>query len=104
MRKQKHGDVVLVKFPSSVPSRREQEGQRPAIVVGIPLGVVRYPTIVVVPLTTQNGLWAQENSNVYPKLPAGIGRLKQDSIVLLDQILAVDVRRVVSYLVVKPPK
>jgi mRNA interferase MazF len=97
VRKLKRGDVVLVQFPSSVPSGHEQEGQRPAIVVGIPLGVVRYPTVVVVPLTTQGGPWAKENSQVYPLLPAGSGQLKQDSIALLDQVRAVDVQRIVRY-------
>lgn len=98
VRKLKQGDVVLVKFPSSLPPGHEQEGQRPAIVVGVPIGAIRYPVIIVVPLTTQGGTWARENPNVYPQLQAGIARLKQNSIALLDQVRAVDARRVISYL------
>jgi mRNA interferase MazF len=30
------GDVITAKFPNQNPSGREQEGYRPAIVVGIP--------------------------------------------------------------------
>ncbi|NEP19332.1 MAG: type II toxin-antitoxin system PemK/MazF family toxin, partial [Leptolyngbya sp. SIO4C1] len=46
----------------------EQQGIRPAVVVGIPL------------------------------LPAGVGNLTQTSVVLLDQIRAVDARRIVRYI------
>lgn len=92
------GDVVLVSLPSHQPKGHEQEGRRPAIVVGIPTGVVRYPIILVAPLTTQIGEWVQKNANLYPQLAAGVGGLSQNSVVLLDQIRAVDAERVVSYL------
>ena len=47
-------DVVTVQFPSQVPRGKEQEGFRPAIVVGLPsrLGKLRFPLVVVVPMTT----------------------------------------------------
>jgi mRNA interferase MazF len=48
------GDVIAAKFPSQNPSGREQEGYRPAIVVGLPsrLGRLRFPLVFVVPMTT----------------------------------------------------
>jgi len=92
------GDVILVKFPSHQPRGREQEGQRPAVIVGIPQGTVRCPVILVAPLTTQVGDWAVENPTLYPRLEAGIGRLSKTSIVLIDQLKAIDVRRVIAYL------
>ena len=92
------GDVILVKFPSHQPRGREQEGQRPAVIVGIPQGTVRYPVILVAPLTTQLGDWAIENPTLYPRLESGIGGLSRTSIVLIDQLRTVDVRRVVTYL------
>jgi mRNA interferase MazF len=92
------GDIVLVTLPSHQPHGREQEGQRPAIIVGIPQGKVRYPIIVIAPLTTQIGDWAIDNPDLYPRLEVGMGGLSRVSIVLLDQLRALDARRVVAYL------
>ncbi|NJO75721.1 MAG: type II toxin-antitoxin system PemK/MazF family toxin [Leptolyngbyaceae cyanobacterium RM1_406_9] len=91
------GDVVLVSLPSHQPQGREQEGKRPTVIVGIPQGKLRYPVILVVPLTTQMGDWVEKNSVLYPRLEAGVGNLSQPSIVLLDQVRAIDVQRVVAY-------
>jgi len=55
------GDVVLITLPSHQPKGYEQEGKRPAIVVGILDGELRYPVVLVVPLTTQTGKWAEAN-------------------------------------------
>ncbi|WP_292760831.1 type II toxin-antitoxin system PemK/MazF family toxin [Nostoc sp. NOS(2021)] len=49
------GDVVIVILPTSNPRGREQQGTRPAVVVGIPWGEVRYPMLMIAPLTTQSG-------------------------------------------------
>jgi mRNA interferase MazF len=92
------GDVLLVALPSHEPRGHEQEGVRPAIVIGIPWGPVRYPVVIVVPLTTQSGIWARENPTLYFPLPAGAGGIPKASIVLIDQVRAVDVRRVRGYL------
>lgn len=91
-------DVILVQLPSHQPRGREQEGQRPAVIVGIPSGKVRYPVVLIAPLTTQLGDWAMENPELYPQLEAGTAGLSRVSIVLLDQVRSLDVRRVVSYL------
>ena len=94
------GDVVTAKFPSQNPSGREQEGYRPAIVVGIPsrLGKLRFPLVFVVPMTTDRGQeWADINSNLYVRFSAGIAGLKSPSIALLDQVRAIDIYRIVAY-------
>jgi mRNA interferase MazF len=94
------GDVVTVKFPSQVPRGREQEGFRPAIVVGLPsrLGKLRFPLIFVVPMTTDRGQdWVKNSPNLYVRFAAGVAGLKSPSIALLDQVRAVDVSRVVAY-------
>jgi mRNA interferase MazF len=94
------GDVVTVKFPSQVPRGREQEGFRPAIVVGLPsrLGKLRFPLIFVVPMTTDRGQdWVRNSPNLYVWFAAGVAGLKSPSIALLDQVRAIDVSRVVLY-------
>ena len=94
------GDVVTAKFPSQDPSGREQEGYRPAIVVGLPsrLGKLRFPLIFVVPMTTDRGQeWADINSELYVRFSAGVAGLKSPSIALLDQARAIDVSRIVAY-------
>ncbi|PZO44242.1 MAG: type II toxin-antitoxin system PemK/MazF family toxin [Pseudanabaena frigida] len=94
------GDVVTAKFPSQNPSGREQEGYRPAIVVGIPsrLGKLRFPLVFVVPMTTDRGQeWANINPNLYVRFSAGVANLKSPSIALLDQVRAIDISRIVAY-------
>ena len=94
------GDVVTAKFPAQNPSGREQEGYRPAIVVGIPsrLGKLRFPLIFVVPMTTDRGQeWADINPNLYVRFSAGVANLKSPSIALLDQVRAIDISRIVAY-------
>ena len=94
----KCGDVVFVNLPSHNPKGHEQEGRRPAVIVGVPLKDVRYPVVVVVPLTTQFGGWVNKNSALYPIIQAGTAGLPQKSVALCDQIRAVDIQRVIGYL------
>ncbi len=94
------GDVVLAKFPEQDPQGREQQGLRLAVVVALPeqIGTPRFPLIVVVPLTTDRGQsWANASPDLYPKLEAGDGGLISASIVLLDQVRALDVNRVLRF-------
>lgn len=94
------GDVVTVRFPQQNPQGREQEGYRPAIVVGFPirLGVPRFQLIVVIPMTTNHGqAWAMTSLDLYPPLSAGVAGLRLPSIALLDQVRAIDVNRIVEY-------
>lgn len=93
------GDVVLAFFPRHEPPGHEQEGPRPAIVVGIPdtLGHPRFPTVFLVPLTTDHGQeWAALSPALYPRLSAGTASLPRDSLALLDQARALTLARVIS--------
>ncbi|MEC4892505.1 MAG: type II toxin-antitoxin system PemK/MazF family toxin [Oscillatoria sp. PMC 1051.18] len=94
-------DVVIVIFPQQNPQGREQVGYRPAIVVGVSdrVATPRFDLIVVVPLTSDRGqTWAQSSPELYPHLVAGVAGLPRNSLVLLDQIRAIDLNRVVRYL------
>ncbi|AIS52626.1 growth inhibitor [Thermoanaerobacter kivui] len=91
------GDILLFVFPKNNPKGHEQEGIRPAIVIVPPKENSRYPVTIVIPLTTQSGEWAH-NTKLYRKIPAGEGGLPQDSIALIDQVRAMDVRRIKAYI------
>lgn len=94
------GDVVTARFPEQNPQGREQQGIRPAIVVGFParLGVLRFDLVIVVPLTTNRGQdWAIASPQLYPVFPSGVTGLRSSSIALLDQVRAIDVRRILNY-------
>ncbi len=94
-------DIIIVRFPCQNPQGREQEGIRPALIVGFPqaIGNPRYPLILVAPLTTNRlQSWAINSPNLYPQLSIGVANLPQNSLILLDQIRAIDLNRVVRYL------
>ncbi|MBN3869199.1 MAG: type II toxin-antitoxin system PemK/MazF family toxin [Nostoc sp.] len=97
------GDVIIVTLPTSTPRGREQQG-RPAVVVGIPWGEVRYPMLMIAPLTTQSGSWVFNNPSLYPRLSAGAAGLPLSSIVLLDQTRGLDINRVLAYLGILTPE
>lgn len=87
------GDIVIARFPTQNPQGREQEGVRPALVVGIPqrLGNPRFPLLLVAPMTSaRSQTWAAASPELYPTLPAGEAGLPQNSIILLDQVRAID--------------
>ena len=88
------GDVLVVSLPGHIPPGREQEGLRPAVVVGIPPNPLRFPVLILAPLTTQRGTWSDANRLTYPELAAGVGGLSRPSTVLLDQIRACDAARI----------
>jgi mRNA interferase MazF len=92
------GDIVLASLPKRIPPMHEQQGTRPVVVVGILPGKTRFLLAIVAPLTTQIGEWVDVNPTVYPVLPAGAGNITQRSVVLLDQVLAVDARRLRQYI------
>jgi mRNA interferase MazF len=63
------------------------------------LGVPRFPLMVVVPMTSERSQsWAIDSPNLYPKLAAGEAGLPRNSIILLDQVRAIDLNRLVRYL------
>jgi mRNA interferase MazF len=92
------GDIITARFPIHTPSGHEQEGLRPALVVGLPDKVAspRFSMILLAPITTDRGqTWA--NTALYPKLSKGSHGLVSDSIVLLEQIRSLDASRVEKY-------
>ncbi|MBD2514465.1 type II toxin-antitoxin system PemK/MazF family toxin [Nostoc sp. FACHB-973] len=94
------GDIVTARFPQQNPQGREQEGYRPAIVVGFPnrLGIPRFSLIIVIPITTDKGqTWALTSPDLYPRFAPGVAGLSSPSIILLDQIRVIDVSRIVDY-------
>lgn len=95
------GDIVVIQMPQHLPRGTEQEGQRPALVVGIPevLGDPRVPRVLVAPLTTDRyQTWSQRSPEPYPRLSAGTTGLTADSVLLLDQLRAVSMACIASYL------
>lgn len=94
------GDVISVLFPEHLPSGREQQGFRPAVIVGKPerLEEPRFEIVIVVPLTTDREQeWAKHSPALYPRLARGVARLHSPSICLLDQIRAIGAERVRGY-------
>lgn len=95
--KPREGMVLWVELGRRLPPGHEQEGRRPALLVGVPsrIGQPRFPILLVVPVTTYRGqAWAETSPRLYPRLKAGAGNLPRESIVLLDQLQVLDVSRV----------
>ncbi len=91
------GSIVTAVFPVHHPSAHEQEGYRPAVVVGLPelAGTPRFGLLIVVPMTTDRGQgWARTSPQLYPRYPAGTADLRSPSICLLDQLRALSLARV----------
>ena len=64
------------------------------MILGVPTKP-RFATVIIAPLTRDtNQAWALENPALYPRLPSGTGGLPLASIVMLDQIKAVDINRI----------
>ncbi|QSJ16504.1 hypothetical protein JYQ62_33115 [Nostoc sp. UHCC 0702] len=61
------GDVLTASFPQQNPQGREQEGCRPAIVVGFPnrLGIPRFSLIVVIPMKLIEAKHGQSLHQIY---------------------------------------
>jgi mRNA interferase MazF len=100
------GDVVIVSLPERNPQGREQEGERPCVIVAIPdlLGTPRFPLITVVPFTdllnegtTKHKWWVDRSPHLYPIFPKGTANLWKDCVALIDQMQAVDCRRIRAY-------
>lgn len=99
-RRIKIGDIVSTEFPEHDPQGREQEGLRPAVVVGLPerLGTPRFAVLLLTPMTSdRKSRWARIAPDLYPRYPKGTAGLRSDSICLLDQVRALDARRVFRY-------
>jgi mRNA interferase MazF len=94
------GAIITAAFPEQMPQGREQQGYRPAIVVGFPdtVAVPRFPLVMVIPLTSDRGQsWAIKSPSLYPRFPVGVAGLRSPSIALIDQVRALDISRIVAY-------
>jgi mRNA interferase MazF len=94
------GDVISALFPVHVPGGREQQGYRPAVVVGVPerLDIPRFEVIIVVPMTTDRGQdWLERSPALYPRLEKGTANLRSPSICLLDQVRSIGAERIRGY-------
>ena len=91
---------MTARFPESKPAGREQAGDRPAIVVGVPdfIEAPRYPGLILVPLTSQVQHYLGRSSVLYPRFPTRVGGLTRDSVALTDQVRFLDHRRLTGYL------
>lgn len=84
------GTVVLVGLDPTV--GHEQEGTRPCVLVSDSdvAANARFPMLAVVPVTGTAG-----EGVLYPRVEAGSGGLRRRSWALIDQLRAIDKRRVV---------
>jgi len=88
----KIGTVVAVALPTRDPRGIEIEGLHPAIVLAVISA--RLDLAWIVPVITDRGYaWIDSNPGLYLRVPGGTGGLNHDSIVLLDQLQAVDLHR-----------
>jgi mRNA interferase MazF len=86
------GTIVSVAFPTRDPQGREIVGLHPAVVLAVISA--RLDLAWVAPMTTDRGYaWIDAYPGLYHRLPAGTGGLAHDSVLLLDQIQAVDLTR-----------
>lgn len=87
------GDVVLCDLNPVVGT--EQAGVRPALVLQIDWANAVSPHTIIAPFTTKIRR-ALLPSHVF--VPAGIGGLSQDSVLLCEQIRVIDKRRILKVL------
>lgn len=90
------GQLINALLPERTPHGYELKGERPCVLLVDPSDVqsLRYPMLIVAPLTTKE----LDSLPLYPRLDEGTGGLPRASTVLLDQLLAVDTRRVRGYI------
>ena len=88
----KKGDVYFASLNPIVGS--EQDGERPVVVVQNNLANKHSPTIIVVPITT-----VLKKMELPTHIPINKNRfLKKDSMILVEQIRAIDKKRLKAYL------
>lgn len=87
------GDVVLCDLNPITGT--EQAGIRPAVILQVDRANAVSPHTIIAPFTTKIRR-ALLPSHVF--IPAGVGGLSQDSVVLCEQIRVVDKRRIIKVL------
>ena len=73
----------------------EQAGLRPALVIQVDRANVASPHTIIIPCTTKI---RQVKLPSHVRMPAGVGGLSEDSILLCEQIRVIDKRRLVRRL------
>ena len=86
----RRGDVFLVDLNPVVGA--EQAGIRPALVIQIDKANVASPHTIIIPFTTKI---REVKLPSHVKIPAGVGGLAEQSILLCEQIRVIDKRRLV---------
>lgn len=86
------GTILFADFGESAPPGHEQAGPRPCVVLGVPSAIqaTRFPMLVVAPMTTAE----LPAGPLYPRLQVEMGGLTREGTVLLDQVRALDVKRI----------
>jgi len=92
------GDIVLISLQNKSTEELSLIDQRPAIVVACPKINLRYPVIIVVPLTTQPVPQIMNFPQMEIKVPKNSGALTRESIALIDQLRSIDIDKVQAYL------
>ena len=87
------GDIVLCDLNPVIGT--EQAGIRPAVILQIDRANAVSPHTIIAPLTTRIRRAILPSHAV---LPAGVGSLEQDSVVLAEQLRVVDKRRIIRVL------
>lgn len=87
------GDVILCDLNPVIGT--EQAGIRPALVVQIDRANTASPHTIIVPFTTRIRRAVLPSHTL---IPAGIGGLTHDSVVLCEQIRVIDKRRIIRVL------
>ncbi|MBU5669617.1 type II toxin-antitoxin system PemK/MazF family toxin [Peptoniphilus sp. MSJ-1] len=88
--KLKRGDVVMVDLGERF--GYEQDGIRPAVIIQNNIGNEYSPTVIIAPITA-----GKKNNIDLPTHVIGI-ELRKKSIALLEQILTIDRRRIISFI------
>jgi mRNA interferase MazF len=92
------GDLVLIALKNITAEKQELLDLRPAIVVACPKINLRFPVIIVVPLTTQPVPQIMDFPQMEINVPKNSGALTLESIALIDQLRSVDIDIVQAYL------
>lgn len=91
MKKVKRGDIFMANLDPGIGS--EQKGKRPVLIIQNNLGNKHAPTIIVAPITSS---MSKTIIPTHVLLRSEITGLDRDSIVLLEQIRAIDKSRLIE--------
>jgi mRNA interferase MazF len=88
------GDVILVDLPKNSDEHSEIYKTRPCLVLFNSGKKSKHSLILIAPLTSQIDKKVMNLPEIYPILAKEVMQTKENSVVLLDQIRAVDTRKI----------